>query len=577
MSSTPVFSFETLNNLFNACSVITVKKQTERQLSDDLKKYIHTYFFQTTSNNYLFYDASKDIFDTYKKEDFMDLYFSRFPIEIKHYFFHQSYRIFKTVIHPTQPRIHNNEINLFQGMLHTTVNNYETYNDEIKSKVELFLSYIKEVLASGNENEYQYLIKWTAKMAQGQKNDSVLYLKGIEGIGKSTFSDFLYYYVIGKKASTLSDAEPLLTPNNKELCGKLLVVFEELPTFSDRHWEGVSSKLKKAITSDTEKYADKYEKRFECENLNNYIINTNVEALKHSEGRRFFLMSLSTHRKGDHSYFGNIKTQCYNKQVGEAFYSYLHSIDITDFNSQRDMPDTSNKLDAIADRLDYVYRFVKDMFIFQKKEINHTVKDLYDEYLYYMKLSDKKPCLKTQFCKKMRDVNLNYYASRGINKYHITLEKLKACAKTNKWIHELDDYIEEEDEFEENVKTNYKDLETENEQLKKEIKELKKKLNAYILTEGHLALPTINLTVNNNNNNNNNNHDAKRLANSEGVNDDGERVIIPYNYFAKKAQQQQKTKKSSNHHERVDDDKKMMDNIADALLSNNDVVFFSVM
>ncbi|MFN9897567.1 MAG: hypothetical protein ACK55Z_01970, partial [bacterium] len=112
----------------------------------------------------------------------------------------------------------------------------------------------------------------------------------------------------------------------------------------------------------------------------------------------------------------------------------------------------------------------------------HTVKDLYDEYLYYMKLSDKKPCSKNQFCKKLRDVDFNYYASRGINKYHITLEKMKTIASKHKWIHELDDYIEEEEDEENVKKTNYEDLETENDQLKKEIKELKKKLNAYILT-----------------------------------------------------------------------------------------------
>ena len=554
MSSTPVFSFEQMNMLYNACPSTTIKNQTVRTLTDDVKKYLHTYFFQTVNNNYLFYDAKKDVFNTFNRTDIIELYFSRFGQELKNYFFHQNYCLFRTVIHPTQPKVYADEINLFPGVLHS-VKPYEDYTDTQKQGVELFLSYMKEVLASGNEDEFSYLLKWTAKMTQGQKNDSVLYLKGIEGIGKSTFSDFLFHYVIGKKASTLSDAEPLLTANNKELCGKLLVIFEELPTFSDKAWEGVSSKLKKAVTSDMEKYADKYEKRFECENLNNYIINTNVEALKHSEGRRFFLVNVSTHRKGDHDYFGNIKTQCYNKQVGEAFYSYLHTIDISGFNSQRDMPETSNKLDAIADRLDYVYRFIKERFIFKNQEINHTVKELFEMYELYMKHHDKKPCLKTHFCKKMRDVNFNYYASLGVNKYHIKLSKLKETAKNNKWIHTLDDYKDNEVVSPPEELT-YQDLQTENKELKLRIKELEKQMKINMLVG---ESETTNITINN-----------YTTIEDDDIEDDNFPGIPQYNYFAdrkvqpsKKAQPQQtqqKAKKSKNVKN------KTMEQIADALL-----------
>eukprot|EP00732_Lithocolla_globosa_P002236 Lithocolla_globosa_v1_NODE_1401_length_2607_cov_409.923981.p2 type:complete len:106 gc:universal NODE_1401_length_2607_cov_409.923981:523-206(-) len=89
----------------------------------------------------------------------------------------------------------------------------------------------------------------------------------VEGTGKSTFSDFFRSFVIGKKSSIISDTEPILTTFNKQLAGKLLVIFEELPTFSDKQWEGVSSKLKKAVTSDTENYSDKFEKRFKSSSL----------------------------------------------------------------------------------------------------------------------------------------------------------------------------------------------------------------------------------------------------------------------------------------------------------------------
>jgi len=57
-------------------------------------------------------------------------------------------------------------------------------------------------------------------------------------------------------------------------------------------------------------YEDKYEKAFECENLNNYVINTNVDAIKHSEGRRYFILDLSNKRQDDHKYFDNLRKKC---------------------------------------------------------------------------------------------------------------------------------------------------------------------------------------------------------------------------------------------------------------------------
>ena len=47
-------------------------------------------------------------------------------------------------------------------------------------------SYILEVLANNNQKVYDYIIKWYACVAQGKKNETCLYLKGPEGIGKST-------------------------------------------------------------------------------------------------------------------------------------------------------------------------------------------------------------------------------------------------------------------------------------------------------------------------------------------------------------------------------------------------------
>ena len=134
------------------------------------------------------------------------------------------------------------------------------------------------------------LVNWYANMAQGNKNDSILYYKGNEGIGKSTFSDFLREHVLGPKVccNNSKNVQALKSQFNMILCAKLFIVFEEMPTYSGPEWAGVSSTIKDLVTNKNTTYEDKFMSAFECANLNNYQINTNVDAIKHSEGRRYF-------------------------------------------------------------------------------------------------------------------------------------------------------------------------------------------------------------------------------------------------------------------------------------------------
>ena len=75
-------------------------------------------------------------------------------------------------------------------------------------------------------------------------------------------------------------------PERRVYKHSLAMVFEELPRFSDNEWEAISSQLKDYKTGSETLYADKNEKQFKARNINNYIINSNVDAIKRSEGRR---------------------------------------------------------------------------------------------------------------------------------------------------------------------------------------------------------------------------------------------------------------------------------------------------
>jgi frataxin-like iron-binding protein CyaY len=277
-------------------------------------------------------------------------------------------------------------------------------------------------------------------LCKGKKNNAVPYLKGPQGIGKSFLSEMLQRHVLGMAISMKSSAEPLLSRFNKILLGMLFVFFEEFPSTSEREWASISSKLKDLVTGFDAMYEDKNEKSIRAANISNYIINTNDNAIKHSEGRRFFVVDVSTKRMQDAKYFGNIAKRCCNDRVGEALFAYFKEIDTTNFDAQHDMPETKSKLDAIAERLDMVYKFIKDEYILQGQSmIKVPLEDLHNNFLSYCNEKNYKTKLgKISFAAKLTEVNIQTGKQGGYHFYNYSIDQLKEIATKHKWIHEFD-------------------------------------------------------------------------------------------------------------------------------------------
>ena len=195
-------------------------------------------------------------------------------------------------------------------------------------------------------------------MIHGNKNQSLLYAKThTEGVGKSTLTEFLMDYVIGRNLSIQPSSSVLTTGNNNCLFGKLFVCFEELKS-SKSEWSKMSSCLKEWITSDTVAYSEKYMVGYTARNINNYIINTNTDAVKGANGRRYFICDLSTKYKGDTKYWNNLYNKCFNDETGKAFYLYMLNRDVSKFKSNV-FPITNTKKESIADLMNPVHKFIK--------------------------------------------------------------------------------------------------------------------------------------------------------------------------------------------------------------------------
>jgi len=423
------------------------------QLSvSDAKEYIKRYFYPLASGLHVQVEYDEDGKPFYEiKEDkvIKSVYFNRLPRVIQDFYFREYDQIKTLTCELNKPFIFGKYINTCPAYMHE-VKTYSDYSDAVKGKVELMLNFLKEIWASNNDKQYQFIIKWVANMARGGKNQSVLYLRAEQGIGKSTFTDFLRKHVIGSKLCIQSGSQPLISQFNAILFCKLLVIFEELENFSTNQWQGVSTRLKRDTTSDTCTYEDKFQKAFTAKNISNYIINANVDAIKDDDGRRYFILDLSNKQKGDHVYFNNIYAQCMNDEVGEAFFSYLQTIDLKGYHDQ-DFPATRAKEDAIVKRLDSVAKYIKEKYILRYKDFNTSLKDAFLEYVEFCSSSGAKDCCKIEFNKRLESLKITSYKCGNIhNKYNYTYAKLVDIASFNKWMHSTDQYEEVTDPFTDN-------------------------------------------------------------------------------------------------------------------------------
>ncbi len=355
------------------------------------------------------------------------------------------------------------------------------------------INFIREVWCSDDEKQLQYILDWIAAVCQGKKNSSILYAKTItEGVGKSSLSDFLKDYVIGNRLSVPGDSSMLKTGNNYALYGKVLVTFEELAsTYAE--WNKISSSLKEWATSTTIQYNEKYMVGFSGNNINNYIINTNTEAVKGANGRRYFICDLSTKYVGDVDYWTDLHDNIMRDDVGKAFFILMNERDISNYKSNV-FPVTTKKKEYISELLNPVHKFIKFNYLLCNKEIKKVpTKELYENYKTYCSNLDIKIMTQRSFNGAMSELNFKYKVSNSKMFYNISLDDLKDVAIKRNWLSDMDADQLEENTIWQDVKTvsetasknnlffnakHYEDIidakDREIEELKKQLAELQK-------------------------------------------------------------------------------------------------------
>jgi hypothetical protein len=135
--------------------------------------------------------------------------------------------------------------------LHKKFKPLNCYPKDIQDKVQFIWNHIKKMWCSNKEDQFKYFQNWIANVFVGNKMKICIYLQSPQGIGKSVITKFLSKYVIGKELYHPYSEVSSFLKFNSPLMGRLLIVFEEVPSSDQYEWRLFGDRLKYCLTEDT--------------------------------------------------------------------------------------------------------------------------------------------------------------------------------------------------------------------------------------------------------------------------------------------------------------------------------------
>jgi hypothetical protein len=129
--------------------------------------------------------------------------------------------------------------------LHKKFKPLNSYLKDIQDKIQFIWNHINKMWYSNKEDQFKYVKNWISNVVVGKKMKTCIYLQSRQGIGKSIITDFLSKYVIDDELScTYSEVSSFLKFNSP-LMGRLLIVFEEVPSSDQYEWRLFGDRLKR--------------------------------------------------------------------------------------------------------------------------------------------------------------------------------------------------------------------------------------------------------------------------------------------------------------------------------------------
>jgi hypothetical protein len=192
----------------------------------------------------------------------------------------------------------------------------------------LFLEHVRDNIANGNKDIYDYIIAWLADVVQNPDNlvGTALVLRGSMGVGKGVFANG-FGSLFGKHYISLNQANQLVGRFNGHFKDKVILHADEAFWAGDKNAEGT---LKSLITEPYITIEEKGLNAFSMKNHLHMIFSTNNSWAVPAgpKERRFFVMDVGEKRMQDSVYFGAINKQM-NNGGREALLCYLRNYDLS--------------------------------------------------------------------------------------------------------------------------------------------------------------------------------------------------------------------------------------------------------
>jgi phage/plasmid primase-like uncharacterized protein len=196
-----------------------------------------------------------------------------------------------------------------------------------KGTWEKMKAHIYNVLCSGNDEHYWYLLAWMARIIQdpgGTRPGVAVVLRGGKGVGKGMFAN-AFGKIFGESYVPVSTAKGLTGDFNAHLAKALLVFADEAVWAGDKQAEG---RLKALITEPTLDFEPKGIDKMTMKSHINLIMASNEDWVipATEDERRFFVLDLQRHDFMTPEYFEAISEEMENGGY-EAMMQELSELD----------------------------------------------------------------------------------------------------------------------------------------------------------------------------------------------------------------------------------------------------------
>jgi hypothetical protein len=220
----------------------------------------------------------------------------------------------------------------------------------------LMRDHIRDVICSGNQELFDYVMGWLARMVQhpDRPGEVALVLRGKKGTGKGTLGNWLDK-LLGQHGVHITHAKHLVGNFNAHLRDAVFVFADEAFFAGDKQHEGV---LKALITEPTLMIEAKYQNAVSVRNMTHILMASNSDWVipASSDERRYCVMDVSEARMGDIPYFDAIHAQMEAGGLAAMLHDLL-TYDLSSFDF-RTVPQTEALADQKRHSLDSAHRWL---------------------------------------------------------------------------------------------------------------------------------------------------------------------------------------------------------------------------